>query len=288
MKSTADNLITALLDRGLGCSPSLASHVNPILEDMPSSILVESITLTQERHPINIEALHASPQTSSATEFSPYQSPLLDEVSSTSITDGYNDFIAFGAPNGYAISSPPQYLGSITASYPAPMAMQYQVSSPPHSANSQLHHQTAVRPIHSQLHGHTSLQAHPHMNAIVQDPLQQPQYKPISYKPAGHSYAPIWLLPPNKPASSFGDSWPDSTVIPVVDSGPTEDYIGYDSRYSFSQLNHQEDEYYSPPIPSYVSSADMFYPPPETSIPMASYFSVPFWPEQQHVTWRQS
>jgi hypothetical protein len=95
----------------------------------------------------------------------------------------------------------------------------------------------------------------------------------------------LWPLPTIKSILNFGGGWPDAAVIPVVNPGSSADYFGTDS---FSQWNPQENEYYCPPMSSYVSSADTFYPPPEASIPMASPFSAPFWPEQQYVTWRQS
>ncbi|KAE9363764.1 hypothetical protein N431DRAFT_422780 [Stipitochalara longipes BDJ] len=285
VKSTADNLMTALLDRGLGCSAPLASHINAFLDNLQCSILVESVTLTQEIHPVILQTMGES-QASSATTSSSYQSPELDQVLSASITDGYNDFIAFDAPNVHSIPST-QYLEPITMSYPAPMVMQYQVPelSTPNSANSQLYHQTIAGPRHSCPHGPASFQSLPRETTASRESMQKPQYQPTSYKPVHHSNGPIWPLPTYKAVPVFGDGWPDATELPIVNPGHTPDYFGNDS---FMERNPQEDEYYSPPMSFYVSSADMLSPPPETSIPMTPQFSAPFWSEQQYVTWRQS
>jgi len=277
--------MTSLLHRGLDCSSALSSRINESVDGLQCSILVENITLIQESRPTSLEAAGYSPQASSA--FSPYQSPGMEQVQSAGITDERISFIAPGAPDFCSVPAPAQYWEQLPTSCPAPLVMQYQVSVPPTltSASNQLDRQTMAGPSQSSLNGpYNGFQLHPWMNLASQSSIQKTQYQPPTYKPAHHSYGPIWPMPINRTGSTFGDSWPDPAVIYGSSPGSLVDYFGNNS---FSQRNLQEDEYYSPQMPPYVSSADMFYPPPETSIPMASPFSVPMWSEQ-YVTWRQS
>ena len=279
--------MAALLRRGLGCSAPLVSPINAALDNLHCKVLVESMTLIQESHLVDMDELGES-QASSATAFSPYQSPGLDQVSPTSIMNGFNEFTPFGTPNVYGVTSPSQYSNSVPMSYPAPMETQYQFAEPrtPGFLNDRLSQEPLTGPGYSNSHGFTNLPGQPWMNTVSQDTLQQEaQYRPTPYKTPDHSYGILWPLPTIKSIPNFGDGWPDPAVIPVVNPESSADYFGTDS---FSQWKPQEDEYYSPPMSSYVSSADTFYPPPEASIPMASQFSAPFWPEQPYVTWRQS
>lgn len=273
-----DNLMGSLLDRGLGCCSNLDTCINKTLDKLQYNILIENITLTQESHPVNSESTGYSPQGLSATAFSPYHSPGMEQVSPAGITDDHRSFVAYGL-DFHAVPSSALYSQPLPASRPAELAMHYQVpeSLTLTSASNQINHRAMVG------HGHNSndtngFQLDPCMNPANQDSMQKTQHPPSNYQPTHHSYEPIWPMPRQNIASTFGHIWTEETMISGFNSEPIAGYFGNDS---FPQRNLQEAEYNSPLMPSYVSSTDMFNPPPETSIPMASPFLVPFWSENE-------
>jgi hypothetical protein len=269
----------SLLGRGLGCSSSLDTCISKTSDRLQYNILIENITLTQESHPVNSESTGYSPQGLSATAFSPYRSPGMEQVSPAGITNDRRSFVAFGGQGSHPVPSSALYSQPLPASCPAQLAMHYQVpeSLSLTSASNQINHQAMAG------HGHNfndtnGFQLDPWMNPANQDSMQKTQHAPSNYQPTHHSYDPVWPMPRQNIVPTFGHIWPEETMISGFNSEPTADYFGKDS---FAERNLQEAEYYSPQMPSYVSSTDMFNPPPETSVPMASPFLVPFWSENE-------
>lgn len=244
------------------------------------------MTITQERHLINLDPPGYSPKNSSTTTFGPYQGSGIGKVPSAGIPDERHSFVVPGAPEFYSVPSTTQYSDPLPLSCPAPLAIQYRVPEPPTviSASSQLHRQTMAEPSHSYPHGTYGFQLHPWMNPASQNLVQKIPYQPVTYKPVHHIHGPTLSIPISQTVPTFSDSWLDPTMIHRVNSGHTADHFGNDP---FPQGDLQQDEYYSPHMSSYVSSTDMFYSPPETSIQIAPPCSAPFWSEQ-YVTWRQS
>jgi hypothetical protein len=214
-----------------------------------------------------------SSKQSTTTAFGPYQSPGIGKVPSAGIPDECHSFVVHGAPEFYSMPSTTQYS---PLCYPAPLAIQYRVPEPPTvtSASSQLHRQTMAEPSHTYPHSTYGFQLHPWMNPASQNFVQ----------PVHHLHGPTLSIPISQTVPTFNDSWLDPTMIQRVNSGHAADHFGNDP---FPQGDLQQDEYYSPHMSSYVSSTDMFYSPPETSIQIAPPCSAPFWSEQ-YVTWRQS
>jgi hypothetical protein len=275
----------SFLDRGLGCSSNSDTCISKTSDKLQYNILIENITLTQESHPVSSESTGYSPQGLPATAFSPYGSPGMGQVSPAGITNDRRSFVAFGGLDFHPVPSSALYSQPLPASCPAQLSMHYQVPEPLTltSARNQLNNRSMAG------HGHNfndtnGVQLDPWMNPASQDSMQKTQNPPSNYQSTLHSYEPVWPMPIQKTVPTFGHIWPEETIISGFNSEPTAGYFGNDS---FPQRSLQEVEYYSPQMPSYVSSTDMPNPPPETSIPMASPFLVPFWSEN-NVTWRQS
>jgi len=81
LNSAVDNLITSLLDRGLGCSSSSVKHSNPPLDHLHCRFFVEKITRTQEIHHLVLDAKSYSHQGSISAAFSPYHGPGMEQQS---------------------------------------------------------------------------------------------------------------------------------------------------------------------------------------------------------------
>jgi hypothetical protein len=203
----------------------------------------------------------------------------MEQIPGAGILDERESLVALGSPDFYSVAASAQYSVSLPTSCSALSAMPYQAAQPPAW-------QTRVGPRYSPClgpHGVPGFDT-PSLDPSSLSSIQMTKHQPPAYKPTHHSYGPILPMPTNKTVPAFGDSWPDSATVHGFNPRSAPDYFGTDS---FPQRNLQEEEFYSPLMSSYVSSADMFYPPPETSISMASQVSAPFWSEQ-YVTWRQS
>jgi hypothetical protein len=285
--------MTSLLDRGLGCSSSSIKHSNAPLGNLHYSIFVEKITLAQEIHPLVLDAKSYSYQALTSAAFSPYHGPGMEQQSSwTSVTGERHSFPRLGDQCFYPVPSSAQYMVPLPTVCPAPVAMRFQIPEPLTFtlASTQLDQQTMAGPNHSPL-GSYEFDVYSSMNLGDQKSTKKTDHQSQEDGPVHYSYKPVWPVEANPFNPDFGVSWSNRPAIRGVNPERTFDHLNNDS---FHQENLQE-EYYPPPMSYYVSSADVFYPQPETSLQMTSEVSAPFgsnswspWFEQPTVTWRQS